>query len=372
MSEPGEGTRVVRAGLPDPEQGAPFLPGPVFAAPFHLRGEPADADYVYGRYGNPTWSRYEQALAELELGEVVLFASGMAAAAAVLLTSLRPGDAAVVPADCYMHVRNLARGHLAERGVAVELVRTAELDPGALPERLALLWLETPSNPGLEVCDIEALSAAAHERGATVAVDNTTATPLGQRPLELGADLSVVSATKHLTGHGDLVLGYVAAREPEGAEALREWRKQAGAIAGPFEAWLAHRSLATAALRLERQCSNAAAIAALLAARDDVGGVRYPGLPGDPGHERARRQMRRFGTVVSFDLGGRERAERFLGEAALVTEATSFGGVLTTAERRARWRGDDVPEGFVRLSAGCEDEPDLLADIDRALDASAA
>jgi cystathionine gamma-lyase len=367
VSPDGDATRVVRAGLPDAEPGTPFLPGPVFAAPYHLPGDPADSDYVYGRYGNPTWSAYEAAVGELEGGEAVLFASGMAAAAAVLLNALRPGDRAVVPADCYMHVRNLASGYLGERGVEVELVPTAELDPGSLPDELRLLWLETPSNPGLDVCDIAALAKAGHERGALVAVDNTTATPLAQRPLALGADVSVLSATKHMSGHADLLLGYVAAADPARAEVLREWRKQAGAIAGPFETWLAHRSLATLDVRLERECANAMAIAELLAARDDVVSVRYPGLPDDPGHEVATRQMSRFGTIVSFDLGSRERAERFLAAAELITEATSFGSVHTCAERRGRWGGDDVPDGFIRLSAGCEDGADLVADLEQAL-----
>jgi cystathionine gamma-lyase len=362
-----DGTRVIRAGLPAAEQGAPFLPGPTFAAPFHLRGDPAGVDYVYGRYGNPTWTAYEHALSELEGGEAVLFASGMAAASAVLLTELRPGDTAVIPSDCYMHVRGLAGSHLAERGIDVRFVPTAELGPEALPERLKLLWLETPSNPGLEVCDIAALAAAGRERGAITAVDNTTATPLGQRPLELGADLSVTSATKHLSGHADLLLGYVAAGDPRRVEALRAWRRETGGIAGPFEAWLAHRSLATLELRLERGCANAAAIAELLAERADVDAVRYPGLAADPGHELARRQMGRFGTIVSFDLGSRDRAERFLERAELVTDATSFGSVYTSAERRARWAGDDVPEGFIRLSAGCESTEDLLADLEGSL-----
>jgi cystathionine gamma-lyase len=362
-----DGTRVIRVGLPEAEQGTPFLPGPTFAAPFHLRGDPEGVDYVYGRYGSPTWTAYERALSELEGGEAVLFASGMAAASAVLLTELRPGDTAVIPSDCYMHVRGLASGYLAERGIEVRLYPTAELSPDALPPDLCLLWIETPSNPGLEVCDVRGLASAARERGAITAVDNTTATPLGQRPLELGADLSVSSATKHLSGHADLLLGYVAARDPERAEGLRGWRRESGGIAGPFETWLAHRSLATLELRLERGCANAAAIAELLAGRAGVDAVRYPGLPRDPGHELARRQMTRFGTIVSFDLGSRERAERFLERAELVAEATSFGGVHTSAERRARWAGDDVPEGFIRLSAGCEATEDLLADVARAL-----
>jgi cystathionine gamma-lyase len=357
----------VRAGLPEAEQGTPFLPGPTFAAPFHLAGDPADAEYVYGRYGNPAWSAYERALGELDGGEAVLFASGMAAAAAVLLPALRRGDTLVMPSDCYMHVRGLSESQLTPAGVELRLVPTAGITPAALPERLALLWLESPSNPGLDLCDIAALADAAHERGALVAVDNTFATPLGQRPLDLGADFSVTSATKHLSGHADLLLGYVSVRDPERAEALRNWRKQAGAIAGPFETWLAHRSLATLSLRLERGCQNAQALAELLLAREEVVSVRYPGLPGDPAHPLALRQMTFFGTVVSFDLGSRERAEGFLAAAELVTEATSFGGVHTSAERRARWGGDDVPAGFIRLSAGCEDTPDLVSDVERAL-----
>jgi cystathionine gamma-lyase len=370
MPEPGDGTRVVRAGLAPPGQGEPLRPGPVLAAPFHLRGEPDTSPYVYGRYGNPTWTAYERAVGELEGGSAVLFASGMAAVAAVLLSRLRPGDVLVAPSDAYIWTRGLAEGHLAERGVDVRLVPTAGPGHEEAIEGATLVWLETPSNPGLDVCDVAALSDLAHRAGALVAVDNTSATPLGQRPLELGADFSVVSATKHLSGHADLVLGYVAVRDPASAEALIEWRKASGGIAGPFEAWLAHRSLPTLALRLRRQCANAEAIAALLAGRGDVVSVRYPGLAGDPAHAVAARQMRSYGTVVSFDLGGRERAERFLAAAELVDEATSFGGVQTSAERRARWGSDAVPEGFVRLSAGCEDTPDLLADIARALDAS--
>jgi cystathionine gamma-lyase len=361
-----DGTRIIRAGLPEPEQGAPFLPGPVFAAPYHLRGDPAEVDYVYGRYGNPTWSRYEAALGELEEAEVVLFASGMAAASAVLLTALRPGAVAAVSADCYMAVRVLAREFFAERGIEVRMAPTAQLAEAAAGADL--VWLETPSNPALEVADVAAVADAAHRAGAALVVDNTTATPLGQRPLDHGADWTVTSATKHLSGHADLLLGYVTVRDPERADTLRWWRRQAGALPAPFETWLAHRSLPTLALRLDRQCANAQAIAELLSQRNDVEGVRYPGLPGDPAHGIARRQMRRFGTIVAFDLGTAERAERFLAGAQLVTDATSFGGVQTTAERRLRWGGDDVPEGFVRLSAGCEDTADLVADVERALD----
>jgi cystathionine gamma-lyase len=362
----GRGTRLVRAGLPEPEQGAPFLPGPELAAPLHLLGDPHGAEFFYTRYGNPSWARYESALGEIEEAEVVLFASGMGAAAALLLTLTRPGSAVAIDADCYMNVRRLAQSHLEPRGVEVRLARYDEL--GEALEGADLLWLESPSNPKLEVYDIAALAAAARAGGALTVADNTTAGPLLQRPLELGADFALTSATKHLSGHADLMLGYVATRDAERAAALRDWRRDAGAIPGPFEAWLAHRSLPTLGVRLERGCSNALALAELLSAREDVPLVRYPGLPGDPGHEVARRQMSGYGTIVSFDLGSRERAERFLDAAVLVTEATSFGSVHTSAERRARWGGDDVPEGFIRLSAGCEETADLVADVTGALD----
>jgi cystathionine gamma-lyase len=363
VSELGDGTRVVRAGLPEPEQGEPFLPGPVFAAPFHFTGDPADSPNVYNRYGNPTWTRYEEAVGSLEDADAVLFPSGMAAAAALLLTRLGPGSVLAADAGCYHGVRRLVETHLEPRGIELRLAPPAGLAEAA--RGADLLWLETPSNPNLEVYDIAALT----EVGVPTVVDNTTAGPLLQRPLDLGAQFTLTSATKQMSGHADVMLGYVTTRDAEAAQALRTWRTYAGAIPGPFETWLAHRSLPTLALRLERGCDNALAIARLLAARDDVEGVRYPGLPTDPGHEVAKRQMRGYGMVVSFDVGSAERAERFLAGARLVTDSTSFGSVHTTAERRARWGGDAVSEGFIRLSAGSEETADLLADIERALSA---
>jgi cystathionine gamma-lyase len=356
----GDGTRVVRAGLPGAEQGEPFLPGPAFAAPFHLQGEVASSAFSYNRYGNPTWARYEAAIAELEDAEVVLFASGMAAATALLVTLLRPGDALAIDQDCYHGVRRVAHDYL--YGVDVRAAAPAGL--GTAADGAGVLWMESPSNPKLDVSDLEALC---NGTDAVTVVDNTTAGPLYQRPLDLGADYVLTSATKHLAGHGDVMIGYVATRDGARAQALRDYRTETGAIPGPFEVWLAHRSLATYALRLERGSANALALAELLAARDDVTGVRYPGLPSDPSHELARRQMRGYGTVLAFDVGSRERAERFFAASELIVEATSFGGVMTTAERRARWGGDDVGEGFIRLSAGCEDAADLLADVERAL-----
>ncbi|WP_129841513.1 cystathionine gamma-lyase [Streptomyces sp. RFCAC02] len=371
----GDGTRAVHAGVPTPEPYEPPLPGPVFAAHFHLPGDPAVAPYAYGRQGNPTWTALEKAIAALESpdqdAEAIVFPSGMAAISAVLLGLLRPGDAAVLPDDAYQMMPRV-RERLASLGVTVRTAPTggdAQLD--ALDDDTRVLWLETPANPGLDVCDIRRLADAAHARGAVVAVDNTLATPFGQRPLDLGADLSVASGTKALNGHGDVLLGYVVCRDKELAARIRAWRTEVGAILGPMEAWLAHRGIATLHLRVERQAANALAVARALRERPEVTGLRHPGLPDDPSHALAARQMRLFGCVVSFTLPGREFADRFLDALRIVGDATSFGGVRSTAERRGRWGGDPVPEGFVRLSVGVEDADDIVADLLRALDAAA-
>jgi cystathionine gamma-lyase len=350
----GPSTRAVHAGLPEPAQGEPFLPGPVFAAPFHLQG-PADASrFSYHRYTNPTWERLEAAVGGLEGGEAVFFASGMAAVSAVAIEMLRPDDILVAPSDAYPGIRSIAREHLEARGVEVRLVPTDDAAVRSAMAGATLVWLESPSNPWLDVLDLGALVGEAQAAGALVAVDNTLAGPLRQRPLELGADFSVVSASKYLTGHSDLVLGYVAVRSAERAASLRTWRSTTGAIPGPFEAWLAHRSLATLAVRLERQEANTAALAELLRARPDVTDVRWP----------------QVGSVVCFTLADAERAQAFLSRLQLVAEATSFGGLHSTAERRGRWGTDAVADGFIRFSAGIEDTADLLADVTRALDAT--
>ena len=362
-------TEVERARIPDAQQGQPLLPGPTFASIYHVAGDPDLAPQTYGRHDNPTWMGFEAALSALEGGPAVVFASGMAAVNAVFGTVLRPGDTLMMPADSYFSARQFAGDYLRALGIIVESYATAELASQRL-DNVRLLWIESPSNPGLDVCDIAAAAKAAHDAGALLAVDNTTPTPLGQSPLALGADFSVASDTKALAGHGDLLLGHVACRTPDDAEKIRTWRTYGGAIPGPMEVWLAHRSIATLELRLARMSDNALAIARMLAARDDVTGVRYPGLESDPAHDIARRQMRFFGPVVSFTLESAERAQRFLAACALVTEATSFGGVHSTAERRARWGGDAIPEGFIRFSAGCEHAADLIADIAQALERS--
>ena len=362
-----DATRVIRAGLAKASQAEPFLPGPVFAAPFHLSGDPAGVPFTYGRLGNPTWSAYEAAITELEKSAAtVVFSSGMAAIAATLGVVLKTGDTVLLPSDGYYTGRSLASDVFGKFGVKTRTAPTARIHGESL-HGVKLVWLESPSNPNLDVCDIAAAARAAHDAGALLAVDNTTPTCLGQQPLALGADFSVSSDTKMTTGHGDLIIGHVSVNDEGLAETLRTWRKQVGAIAGPMETWLAHRSLATLHVRMERQCQNALAMAQFLASRSDVHDVRYPGLPGDPSQAIAARQMKYFGPVLRFALPSRAHAERFLSNCELVYDATSFGSLHTTAERRARWGGDTIEEGFIRMSAGCEDAHDLIADLERAL-----
>jgi cystathionine gamma-lyase len=365
MTYEGDGTRVVHAGLPEPVPGQPFLPGPVFAAPYHL--DPVEGPGIngYGRPDNPTRRALEGAIGELEGGSVLAFASGQAAITALLFATLRSGDTVALPSDGYFTVRAFAETTLRDLGVKTVLVPTAGPYPSFAGVRLVLL--ETPANPGLDVCDIRTVAAAAHAEGALVAVDNTTPTPLGQRPLELGADLVVASGTKALTGHSDVLLGYLASNDEELLARVTVWRAQTGAVPGAFDAWLAHRSLATLDLRLARQSANAMVLAELLAGRDDVRHVRFPGLAADPSYRIARAQLRRIPGIISFDLGSAERVGRFLTASELVFAATSFGGLHTTADRRAQW-GDDTAPGFVRLSCGIEDAADLVADLTAALD----
>jgi cystathionine gamma-lyase len=369
-SAPGDGTRVIRHGISQPaaatapQDGTPLATSPVFASTYHLAGEPS-GPYQYGRLTNPTWTAWEATLGELEGGHVVAFASGIAAVSAVLLSALRPGDVLVMTAGCYYATRRLADGFLTEIGVESRIVPDADLHHHL--DGATLVWLESPSNPKLDVCDITAICAAAHDAGTLVAVDNTTATPLAQQPLLLGADYCVASDTKALTGHSDLVLGHVAGRDPERMAAIRTWRNSTGAVPGVFETWLAQRSLLTLDLRLARQAANALALSEFLAAHPAVGAVRYPWLRGDPSYHLARKQMRRPTGLVSFTLADASAAERFLSALRVVSVATSFGGLHSTAERRARWGGDDVAPGFIRFSCGCEDAADLIADVADAL-----
>ena len=374
-----DATKIIRSTLTRTVAGEPLHAGPVFAAPFHTPGDPSETPYSYARSHNPTWTSLEKAIGQMESGQLasgeayrasaLIFASGMAACAAVFGAVLRPGDVCVLPSNAYYTARVLMAEYFAKMGVELRMAPTAGNAQADLLEGAKLLWLESPSNPGMEICDIAALSKAAHRAGALVAVDNTTPTPLGQLPLALGADFSVASDTKSMTGHSDLLIGHVAVRDLELRAQLDQWRTLTGGVLGPMEAWLALRSIATLPLRLERSCENAQRIAEFLTTRDEVVSVLYPGLPSHPGHEIAVKQMRYFGPVLSFLLRDKSAAEAFLAKSTLLTEATSFGGVTTTAERRARWGGDSVAEGFIRMSAGCEAVEDLIEDMARALDA---
>ena len=363
----GDGTRSVRAGEGTPVPGAPLRPSPVFAAPFHLGDLPprtggADA---YARTEHPTLREFEAAVGELDGGRCLSFATGMAAISAAVLACLGAGDRLVLPSDGYYTTRLLARDELERFGIRVDYVATPDVEAYAADgglEGARMVVLETPSNPQLDVCDIAAVARAAHAAGALVAVDNTTATPLGQRPLELGADLVVASDTKALAGHGDVLLGHVSTADPELAERLRAARALTGAVPGATEAWLALRGLGTLDLRLARQAANAEALARALREHHAVTDVRWPGLPDDPAHAVARTQMRRWNGVLRFTLPDEDAVGRFLAASRFTDSATSFGGLRSSADRRARW-GDAVAPGTVRYSAGCEDTGDLVADV---------
>jgi cystathionine gamma-lyase len=347
-------------------------PSPVFAAPFHLGDLPprtggADA---YARTEHPTLRDFESAVGELDGGRCLSFATGMAAISAAVLACVGAGDRVVLPSDGYYTTRLLARDELERFGVRVEYVSTPEIeayaDGGGL-EGARMVFLETPSNPQLDVCDIAAVARAAHAAGALVAVDNTTATPLGQRPLALGADLTIGSDTKALTGHSDLLLGHVSTTDDGLYAAVQRWRNNTGNTPGPFEAWLGHRSMSTLDLRLARQAQNAAAVAELLADSPAVTGVRWPWREGDPSSALASRQMLRPNGVVSAVLADEAAVAALLAAGRLWTAATSFGGVHSTIDRRAQWGGDAVPPVFIRLSCGIEDTADLVSDLSTAL-----
>ena len=371
-----EETRIVRSALTEVRPGEPLHAGPVFTTAFHTPGDPSSVAYSYARSHNPTWTALEAAIWQMERSEesaldsggARVFGSGLAAVAAVFGAVLRTGDTVVLPGNAYFAARQLLQELFAPMGVTLRLVEISALTDAQTLAGARLVWLETPGNPGLEITDVAHIAQMAHRVGALVAVDNTTATPLGQKPLELGADLSVCSDSKSMCGHGDLLLGHVATGDAPLLQRLDRQRTLTGGVPGPMEAWLALRSLATLPLRLQRSSANALAIAEFLLTRHEVANVLYPGLPTHSGHAVAARQMQFFGPVLGFTLPTQQAAEIFLAQAKLVTEATSFGGITTTAERRARWGHDRIAPGFIRMSAGCEEVADLIDDIAHALD----
>ncbi|MBL7497730.1 aminotransferase class I/II-fold pyridoxal phosphate-dependent enzyme [Frankia sp. CNm7] len=400
---------------PDPATGAvvvPIHPASTFAQ--DGVGVPR-AGFEYARSGNPTRMALETSLAALEGGRVGLaFSSGLAAEDALLRAVCRPGDHALIPIDAYGGTYRLFHRVYAEWGLRYTPVDLSDLDAvrtalrhageagelgarsGARPAGGAgaggaggggrraggtrLVWCETPTNPLLSIADLAALAELAHAAGALLVVDNTFASPYLQRPLALGADAVVHSTTKYLGGHSDVVGGAVVVDDPELAERVRFTQNAAGAVPGPFDAWLVLRGIKTLPVRMDRHCANAARVAELLLGHPGVAEVRYPGLPTHPGHLVAARQMSGFGGMVSFSArGGEAAAEEICRRTRLFTLAESLGGVESLIEHPGRMTHASaagsplaVPGDLVRLSVGIESVDDLLADLRQALDAAAA
>ena len=376
MHDAHPGTVAVHAGQqPDPATGA-------VAPPIHLattfRHGPAGerlAGYEYQREGNPTNDRLREALAALEGGATALtFASGMAAMT-TLLESLPAGSRVLFPDDCYSGLRMLFTEFLPERGLHVETVDMGDLEAvrAACAAPLALLWIETPSNPLLKVSDIAALAALGHAAGARVVVDNTFATPLLQRPLALGADVVMHSTTKYFGGHSDVLGGaLVFARDDDFTRKVAHRLHVTGAVLAPFSAWLILRGCRSLGARMAMHCANARALAQFLAGHPAVARVNWPGLPTHPGHAVAAAQMRDFGAMLSVQLhGGREAALAVAGKLRVFTNATSLGGCESLVEHRASVEGAHPrsPQDLLRVSVGLEDARDLVADFAQALDA---
>lgn len=355
---------LVSAGRPD-KPGAPLNTPPVPASNYLLGG-----DREYARDGStPTWEALEAIIGSIEGGESVAFASGMGAAAAVF-DLLDSGARVVLPDDCYQGVAHLAEN--GERRGRWKLERIAVEDTAAWLEAASeadLMWLESPSNPLLKVADLAAIGAAQRKPDSILAVDNTFATPLNQQPLQRGADVSMHSVTKFIGGHSDLLAGIVSVRDPGLLGALRRSRTLGGATPGTLESWLAVRGARTLALRLERAQQNAGRLAAWLEGHPRVEKVRYPGLPGDPGHSIAAAQLSGFGSMISFDVaGGAGAADAVCRNIRLIRHASSLGAVESTMERRAANAGQEhLPPSLLRLSVGIESCDDLEADLDQAL-----
>ncbi len=333
------------------------------------------AGYEYQREGNPTNDRLREALAALESGETALtFASGMAAIA-TLLESLPPGARIAIPDDCYTGLRILAAEFLPDRGITVQRLDMGDLDAvrQACEQGLDLVWAETPSNPLLKVCDIAALAEIAHAHGALLVCDNTFATPVLQQPLKLGADVAMHSTTKYFGGHSDVLGGALAfAQDNEFAQRVARRLHITGSTLAPFSAWLTLRGCRSLPARMALHCANARQVAAFLSAQPQIERVHYPGLPDHPGHETAKHQMRDFGGMLSVELrGGRDAALALADALQLFTNATSLGGCESLVEHRASVEGDNPssPLGLLRFSIGLEHVDDLLADLQRGLDA---
>lgn len=345
--------------------GDPISPPIVQASTYKLPNIPA-GNYQYGRLSNPTWDVTETALSMLENADIVSFPSGMAAISAVLLANLKPNDRILIPSDGYYVTRVLAENILKNIGIIIDECPTLEFEWRDL-STYKIVLLETPSNPKLDICDIKKIADKCQQARTLLVVDNTTMSPLGQRPLDLGADMLVCADTKAVNGHSDALFGHVASRDKELIQTLRTWRNVTGCIVGAHDAWLVHRGLETLEIRFERMCQNAVFIAEKLEAHKAVSSVIYPGLKSHAQHQLAKVQMQTFGSVLGINFKDKTTAERFINETEFILPATSFGGVHTSAERRARW-GDDVDEAYVRLSLGIEPTKTLWANMQKTLD----
>ncbi len=367
---PSAETRLIHAGT-ERSVGAPAAPPLVPASVYASWGDP-DPPRAYGRNGNPSWEALEQALGALEDAEAVVFASGQAASMALMLALAKGRQQVVLPSDGYYNTRMLA-DRLRPYGaapVAVDLLDHAQVERH-LVAGPSVLWAETPTNPLLRIADLASLARLASAADAPMVVDNTVATGLLQKPLDLSAVASLCSLTKAASGHSDVLLGAVMTRDHRLTEDLRGWRSVGGGIPGPFESWLALRGLRTLALRTARQSESALAVAQHLAGHPRVRSVHYPGTE-QVTLEVARRQMPRgFGPLLSFEVDGTAAdADAVVQAARVILPATSFGGVESAWERRGRWASETAPGSLIRLSVGIEPVEDLVADIDQSLTAA--
>jgi len=361
-------SKVVAAGRPAKQPDGALNPPIALNSTFH-EGGPVG----YGRYGNETWSALEEAISVLEGGKTLLFSSGMAAISAVF--SLLPEGAVIVAANNgYQGTTTLLKKLHESEKLKVRFVNLANTDEclAAIPGA-QMLYLESPLNPLLEVVDLPKIIAAGKSAGCGVVVDNTLATPLLQNPLALGADISIHSVTKYLSGHSDLILGSLSTNDQALYGRLEQSRRYGGAIAGPFEAWIALRGLRTFALRMQRSQENAMELATRLSKDSSISKVRYPGLATDSYHSLAKSFMKGFGAMISFDVNASvEQVDLMCNSSKLITNATSLGGVESIWERRRRWATESatVPENLIRFSVGIENVDDLWADIQQALTAA--
>ena len=370
-------TRVVSLGRPPRVDGAAVNPPIAMSSTFVGSGYVTAENRVYARFSNAAWEPLEDAIGQLEGSPTagLAYASGLAAVSAVF--DLVPGGGVlVIPTASYNGTIALARALSADGKLQLREVAPIDTEATiAAMDGADLFWIESPSNPLLEIAELPTLIAAAHDRGLLVAVDNTFSTPLRQQPLRVGADVVVHSATKFIAGHSDVILGLTVTKDPELRKTLHARRSLRGGIPGQFEAWLTLRGLRTLALRLDRSEESAGILARRLLDHKDITRVRYPGLPSDPTHQRAKDQLSGFGAIISIELeGGPQRADRFVEALELIVPATSLGGVESLAERRRRHPSepDRVPESLVRLSIGIEDVDDVWEDITQALEASQA